>query len=298
MKNVQNYFEYGIILAIRALVRSLPLSWALKVADCLGLFAFSVIRIRRKVTLDNLHRAFPEKTQQDCENIAKRTYCNFAKTAVEHIRFPINIKELRNRTRFDHPELFHQAAQEGKGILCVSGHFGNWEMMAAAIRALGYPMVVVVAEQRNKFVDELINRGRRQMGIEMVGRGIAIRGILKALREKKMVALLGDQDAHEEGVFVDFMGRPSSTPQGPAVLCLKTGAPMICGIAVRKEHGKHQIFLQRVSHDDLTGVTAENIHILTQRYTQILEKYVRQYPDHWFWMHRRWKTKPTPNSEQ
>lgn len=297
MKGIQNYLEYWLVLTIRFVVCSFSLRLALVAGNMLGLFAFHVIRLRRKVTIDNLRQAFPEKSLSECKAIAQRTYCNFAKMAVEYIRFPkMSREELQRRVWFDHPELFRQVANERKGVVCVGGHFGNWEILAAAIRALGYPMVVVVAEQRNKLVDKLINRNRAHMGIEMVGRGIAVRGILKALREKKFVALLADQDAHEEGVFVKFMGRPSSTPQGPAALTLKTGAPMIFGTAVRMDNGNHKLLLERVDSNDLQGVTPENIHVLTQKYTAILEKYVRLYPDHWFWMHRRWKTSPPPKA--
>ena len=293
MKQIQNYIEYGIVITIQAIVSVLPLRCALFAAHLLGVFAFHVIRIRRKVTLDNLQQAFPEKTPKECKQIAQRTYCNFARMAIEVIRFPsLSQEKLQQRVHFKNAELFTCAAKEGKGVICIGGHFGNWEMMGAAIRALGYPMVVVVAEQRNKLVDNLINRHRSRMGIEMVGRGIAVRGILKALRKEKFVALLADQDAHEEGVFVRFMGRPSSTPQGPAALALKTGAPMIFGTAIRQKNGNHQIVLERVDNHDIAGVSPDNIRLLTQRYTNILEKYVRQYPDHWFWMHRRWKTAP------
>jgi KDO2-lipid IV(A) lauroyltransferase len=299
MKRVQNYLEYWFVLTIRMLVSNLPLRWALIAANMLGLFAFHVIRLRRQVTIQNLCQAFPEKSRRECKNIAERTYCNFAKMAVEYIRFPkLNQEELQRRVRFDNVELLQQASEEKKGVVCVAGHFGNWEMMAAAVRALGYPMVVVVAEQRNKLVDELINSNRARMGIEVVSRGFAIRGILKAFREKKFVALLADQDAHEEGTFVEFMSRPASTPQGPAALALKIGAPMVFGTILRQNNGYHRVLLERVDTDDLRGLTPENIRLLTQKYTRILEKYVKQYPDHWFWMHRRWKTSPIQNTNQ
>jgi KDO2-lipid IV(A) lauroyltransferase len=299
MKKIQNYLEYWLVLAIRSSVIHFPLRWALVAANMLGRFTFHIIRLRRKVAIENLSHAFPDKSLRECKNIAKRTYCNFAKMAVEYIRFPkMSTDELLQRVRFDNAELLRHAADEGKGVVCVGGHFGNWEIMAAAIRALGYPMLVIVAEQRNKLVDELINKNRAIMNIEMVGRGIAIRGILKALREKKIVALLADQDAHEEGVFVEFMGRPSSTPQGPAAFCLKTGAPMIFGSCVRLNNGNHCVIFSRVTTNEFHTVTPENIKLLTQKYTTILESYVRQYPDHWFWMHRRWKTSPPTTTTQ
>jgi KDO2-lipid IV(A) lauroyltransferase len=106
--------------------------------------------------------------------------------------------------------------------------------------------------------------------------------------------MLADQDAHREGVFVDFMGRKASNHQGPAVFALRTGAPILFGSAIRRPDGKHLMVAELLRFEGLTEVTAENILTVTQAYTALLEKKVREYPDQWFWMHRRWKTAPEP----
>jgi Kdo2-lipid IVA lauroyltransferase/acyltransferase len=225
--------------------------------------------------------------------IARGTFIQFGQTIVEFLQLPKrSARFLLQQIHFEPPDFLVQAQQAHYGAICLTGHFGNWELLGAAITDSGIPLSGIAKEQRNPFVDRLIADARAKRGIETFSMGIALRGILKALKEKKFVAILGDQDAHREGVFVQFLGRPSSTAQGPAVLALKTGTPLLFGADVRDSDGKHTIYLQKIDHSDLSGVSEENVRILTQRHASVLERYVRQWPDHWFWMHKRWKTKP------
>ncbi|HEX9935396.1 MAG TPA: lysophospholipid acyltransferase family protein, partial [bacterium] len=143
-----------------------------------------------------------------------------------------------------------------------------------------------------KRIDDMMNRNRERMGAGIIHMGIAVRGVIKVLRNNGIIALLSDQDAGREGVFVDFFGRPSSVHQGPAVFALKMGSPVIFMNAVRLPEGRMRIVLKAVKSDGLNEATPENVRKVTQAYTTLLEKAIRQYPDHWFWMHRRWKTKP------
>ena len=126
----------------------------------------------------------------------------------------------------------------------------------------------------------------------------SLREILKALRQKKFVAILADQDAGHSGLFVNFMGRPAATAQGPAAFVLKTGAPILFVASLRQPGGRHLIESEALYFDNLPGHWNEDekLRHITQAWTAVLEKYVRRYPDHWFWMHRRWKT-PLPAGE-
>jgi KDO2-lipid IV(A) lauroyltransferase len=134
------------------------------------------------------------------------------------------------------------------------------------------------------------------MNMPSIPRGAALRGILKALHEKKFVAILADQDAGGNGIFVDFLGRPASTGRGPAAFVLKTRAPIVFCVTIREPQGRHRIEAELLTFDFSQNGAAlseeEKLKSVTQAWTKVLEKYVRQYPDHWFWMHRRWKTRP------
>lgn len=297
--NMQDHLEYIGTLILGFIVRLLPLKVALGLGDLLGDFAFSVLHIRRKVTLDNLRAAFPEKGERERRAIARRTYRNFLKTAIEHLRFPLLTDENIHRlVEFEGAEHFRWAFAQGRGTLCLSGHFGNWQLMGTAIRAAGYPMHFVVQEQRNKLVDAVLNRYRAKFGTKIIYAAGGAREILKALRENSFVAILADQDAGRDGVFVEFLGRNASTPKGPALLALKTQAPIVFGVDVRLADGRHRAIIHALRLDGLTGATPENVWTVTQSYTAMLEKYVRLYPDQWFWMHRRWKTRPPREEAQ
>lgn len=293
MKKIKNILEFILAKAITFFIQITPHSTALTFGRCLGRLFFYFVPIRKKVMSENLTRAFPELGVQDLSGLMKRCYLNFAQSIIEFVRLPRASRDFFKRhVTFINPQLFEEAIRQGKGAVLLSGHFGNWEMMAAAIRALGYPMKVIAREQRNGLIDQWINANRHALGIETIQLGMAIRGVLKALHENSFVAMLGDQDAHDEGIFVDFLGRLSSTAPGPAVFALKTRAPIIFGSAVRGPDGHHTMYLEKIDHSDLSGFTEQNIRILTQRHTAALEASIRRWPDHWFWMHKRWKTQP------
>ena len=297
-KKIQHRIEYFFLQGFILLTWMVSLKTILLVADCLGWFVFSVLRVRRVVVLDNLARAFPEKSNEERLVIAVRCYKNFCKMMFEYIRFPLLDKEtVFSLCSVEGLEHFDWALERGKGAVLVGGHFGNWEFMGAALAQMGYPISFLVGEQHNKFVDDMMNEHRRVMGIRIIHMGIAVRGVIRTLRSNRFVALLSDQDARSEGIFVDFFGRPSSTHQGPAVFALKTGAPIIFGSAIRLPYGRHRLVIDRLCFDHLEGITQENIREVTQAYTSLLERWIRDYPDHWFWMHRRWKTSPMREGE-
>jgi len=293
LKKTRHYIEYFFLLGFVLLTWMFSLKGILLLGDLLGWFAFSVLGIRRKVVLDNLSHAFPEKSEKELLAIARKSYQNFAKMTLEYMRFPrMTGEDVLSLCRLEGKEKLELALKRGKGAVLVGGHFGNWELMGAALVQLGYPVSFLVGEQHNKLVDNMMNHNRILMGVKIIHMGMAVRGVLKALRNNGFVALLSDQDAGRDGVFVNFFGRLASTPQGPAVFVLKTGAPIIFGSAVRLPGGRHRIICELLSFDHLRGVTPENIREVTQSYTSLLEQAIRAHPDHWFWMHRRWKSRP------
>lgn len=290
---IRHLVEYWLMAVMAIFVRLMPWATSLRIGDWVGTLTFRVLKVRRRVTMDNLRHAFPEKDPTELEQIAHRAYQNFVKMTIEYIRFPdLTPQKVLELVHFPDPSLLEWARSNGKGVVLVGGHFGNWEIMGAAIRALGYPEAFLVGEQHNKRVDDLMNRYRQRMGVEIIHMGAAVRGVIKALREAKFVALLSDQDAGKNGVFVTFFGRPASTPKGPAVFSLKTGAPILFGSAVRWRNTHHRVYLDLATPGGEAELSEDNIQRATQAYTSLLEKYVREYPDHWFWMHRRWKTLP------
>lgn len=294
MRKLKHLLEYaGLRLLVQA-VALLSRRAILALGAALGRFTFSVLRIRRRVALDNLRQAFPEKPEQEIQAIAKRNYENFGMMMLEYLRLPMTSgKMLDELVTFRTPgdaAPWQQAMQRSKGAVCMTGHFGNWEYMGAMV-AQHFPMAFLYQPQSNPYTDALIRRTREKANMLSISRN-SLRDILKALRQKKFVAVLADQDAGSSGIFVNFMGRPASTAQGPAAFVLKTGAPILFVVSLRQPGGEHLIESEALYFDDLPAhwSEAEKLRHITQAWTDVLEKYVRRYPDHWFWMHRRWKT--------
>jgi len=293
METHKDRFEYDALRAVIRIIHYLSPQAAVKIGRRLGDFIYYFIPIRKSVVLENLARALPEKSAKERKIIARKTFENFGQTFIEFLRNPVRTKEeTLSRVVLHNEEILKEAHENGSGTLLMTGHFGNWEMMACVVVALGFPLVVVARPQRNRLVDALINQYRRAAGIETVSLGMGVRAFLRALRQNKFVAILADQDAHREGVFVDFLGRPSSTAPGPAIFALKTGAEIVFVTSVLRPDGKYDAFFEKIETKDVSGLTPENIRIITQRHAGKLEEKIRRWPHHWFWMHRRWKTSP------
>ncbi|MCX5801122.1 MAG: lysophospholipid acyltransferase family protein [Candidatus Eisenbacteria bacterium] len=292
-RRLSHPLEYLLTIVLVRLFQILPHETALRLGGSLGRFTFEVVRLRRRVVLENLRRAFPEKSEAEILAIARGTYRNLAMSLVEYARLPVTSdEEMRGRVTVEGLESFREALAGSKGAVLVTGHFGSWELMGAALRALGYPVNFLVGEQKNKAVDNLMNQLRRSKGIGIIKMGVSMRRVLEALKKNEFVAMLSDQDAGSRGVFVDFLGRPASTPFGPASFALRTGACLVSGFILREDLSHHRVVLETPILPAITGDKEKDLAHFTQAYTSLLEKYVRERPDHWLWLHRRWKTRP------
>jgi KDO2-lipid IV(A) lauroyltransferase len=186
-------------------------------------------------------------------------------------------------------DFMENAQRGGKGAILMSGHIGNWELLAGYLRARGYPIDIVVKPMRNPLADALYNARRRDLELGIIYTQTATRGIVEALRDRRLVAILADQHAGEDGVEVKFFGRKVSTPRGPAVLALKYGCPIITGCMIRTSEGHFRMEIDGPLTSRPTGNHDEDIHAITQEFTSRLENHIRKYPDQWLWTHRRWR---------
>ena len=287
---IKHRIEYWITYLVGAFARMLPYRLALGLGSFLGWLAFDVIRVRRKVTLINLRNSLG-KEKKELVRIGRRSYQNIGKSMVEYALFPSLDKEkILNMVEFEGTEHFDEALKRGKGAIVVAGHFGSWELMGAATAQQDYQVDFLVGEQHNLLVDDLMNDYRRSIGIGIIKMGTAAKGIIRALKENRFVAMLSDQDAGSDGTVVEFFNRPASTPKGPAAFALKMNAPIIMAFIIRTNHNKQRIIIEKPIYGETTSDKEDDIRRLTQAYTRMLEEYIRKYPDHWFWPHRRWKS--------
>jgi KDO2-lipid IV(A) lauroyltransferase len=282
-----------MLMGVGYLIRGLPRSGLLRLGRRLGDFIYFCVPIRKALALKHLQMAFPEKTESEIKGIARGAYQNFGMNVAEHLCLPMLSKaDIRKIVHLPNEDILIEALAREKGVIFVGGHFGNWEYSSCSLPANGYRCGVVVAQISNPYIDKKINEHRKATGGEMIAKGTAARSVMKILRDNGTVGMLMDQDENEDGIFVDFFGRPCSTAKGPASIAVKTEAAMIFFAAIRQEDGSIKVTFELIEIDYQKGLSEENIKDITQRATARLEHYTRLYPDHWFWMHRRWKTRP------
>ncbi|NOX36271.1 MAG: lysophospholipid acyltransferase family protein [Calditrichaeota bacterium] len=298
----QHMLEYLAYRGLEALVYLLPWGWLNAVASGLAFLAYRVIGIRREVTLKNLQLAFPEKSVSERNALAYACYRHFALMALEFLKMGrLTFAELEAMVELETPELFSNYRRQGKGLVMVSGHFGSWEI-AGAYFATRWPhhATVIQKRQKNEWVDRHMASLRRRWNMDIVYVRHAVRNCLKALEQRKLVGLLGDQDMGTRGVFVPFFGRLASTPPGAALLHLKSDAPLTFAYAIRVGPRRFRLGLIDLSlpEDERSGDLGADVETVTARYNQVLEQFVRQHPEQYFWMHKRWKTLPPAEKVQ
>ncbi len=288
---MKNRIEYIVFIFFSRAFGIIGLNLSRKFANVLAFLFFYIIPIRKKVVSKNLEIAFPQNDFGTNKKLAYKIYLSFAISLVEILYLPyLKKQKLIDAVECSNPELIIKKYNEGKGVILLSSHFGNWEYGAVSIAVqVGLPFSVIVKPLRNPLVFEWMNEARTKFGNEVVPLGISIRKTYQTLKEKKIVAMVADQRGPIEGVKVDFFGRKVSVYTGPAALALKTGAPLVCGIAIRDNSYKYKMTLVEISTNNMPEKEEEKILEISQRYTSYLEKIIRDHPEQWLWMHNRWK---------
>ncbi len=202
---------------------------------------------------------------------------------------------VRERTAVRGLEALRRALEAGRGAVIVTGHLGNWEVGGAALACRGVALDVVALRQGNPLFDRAVVGTRERLGMRVIYKAAASREALRSLRRGRAVALVGDQNPISGGIEVPFFGRAANTPRGPAVLALRTGAPLFVAIVIRERRGSvtHLLSLEPVP-GVRSGDTGRDVRRLVEAYTRRLEEAVRRNPEQYFWHHRRWKERNRP----
>ena len=265
-----------------------------RIAHFFGKILFNVDRKHRKIALDNLIYAFGhEKQFQEIEEIARQVFINLVKIVFE-IAWSLHLKESQFKEHFkiDGYHNIKNAYEKGKGVLVLTAHFGNWELLTIIAKMIKFPINIVVRPLDFKPLDHFIFNLRTRYGGKIIPKERSIHAIIKSLNRGEMVALLMDQNVDwYEGVFVDFMGHRACTSKGLALFALKTEAPVVPVFMIREKSGLRAEFGSEIVTVK-TGDRQKDIETNTQEYNRVIENFVRRYPEQWFWIHQRWKTKP------
>jgi KDO2-lipid IV(A) lauroyltransferase len=275
----------------------LPLGLALRLGELGALLAYAFDRPHRRIGMRNLALAFPDKSVAERRGILRRSFLNLGRMGVELAHLPrLSAERLRDMVRFTDEAWWAEAVRRERqtGVLILSGHFGNWELLVAAHGMRGHPVHLVHRAIANPFVDRWLHELRTRAGTRMIRKSNAAAAVLRALRERGLLVLPIDQNSTRGlGVFVDFFGVPASTNTGLARIALRAGAPVVPVFIVREgRSARHRVHVGPIMEAERTGDLEADVRQNTQRFTAVFEDMVRRYPDHWLWVHKRWKTRP------
>ena len=256
---------------------------------------FRFLRKEREKAIGNLSVAFgKEKSQEEILRVCYKSFENLGKGLIEVLQFPKLTQENVDRVvTFQGKSNIDDALSKGKGVIILTAHFGNWELLGASLALSGYRTNFIVRPVRSPLMDEMITRNRENMGIRCIPRGASIKKALRCLKRNELLGILSDIDTKVDGVFVDFFGRPAFTPSGPVSIALKTGATIIPVFIIRQNDDRHKIAIEEPLELEITGNRSEDILGNTARLTRLIESYIRKNPEQWIWIHERWKTKPS-----
>lgn len=297
-KALRHSLEYGLFRILTFLLLSLPEAVALRLGGALGWVAGTLLRIRRADVDANLRRAFPDESPAWRRRVARRSYVHLGRESVAMFRLAgMDRAAVVARTDIENLETLEAALGEGRGVVLVTGHLGNWEIGGAALSARGISVDAVAKGMANRRFGEALVDMRAGLGLHVVDMSVAHRQVPRALGRGAVVALVADQNAGDNGIFVDFFGTPASTHRGPALFALRAGAPLLVGTCVREEGWpqRYRIVIERVD-SPASGDLAAAVRALTEAHTSVLERAVRAAPEQYFWQHKRWKTQPPASS--
>ena len=284
-----------LALALIKLFGAMPRGIAHRAGKTLAWLGFHFARRQRRAGLHNLRMVFPEMSGGDKKRILRGCFQNMGRLLVEFTHFPeLNKSNISQFVVHDGLENYLEGLRRGRGVIFMTAHFGAWELSSFAHAVYGYPLKFIVRPIDNPRIEQLISNYRTSSGNVPIQRRSAARDILKALRQNEAVGILFDQNTtRKEGVFSEFFGIPAATSPSIALFALRTNAAVVPGFLIwDKGLGKHRLRfdppVELIDTGDLEHDLLEN----TNRFNKILEGYVRQYPDQWLWIHRRWKTRP------
>jgi Kdo2-lipid IVA lauroyltransferase/acyltransferase len=294
MRGLRQWAEYIAVRVVLAVARILPHRVILGLGSGIGLAFYAVDGRHRRLAIRNLRAAFPLRSASECRRIARGTFRHFGRLLTALLDFStLGPRRQLARVEFEGIERVQSALAAGHGVLFFTGHFGFWELHAIAHPLALSPIAVLARALDNPKLNTLLERARTCTGNTVIYRKGAIRRVLRYLESNGGVALLIDQHIQSsDAVVVDFFNRPVQTTSALAAIALRTGAPVIPVFALPLPGGRYKMIYEHAVDPPHAGPADDPQAIVrdfTQRCTDVLEMYVRRYPDLWLWMHRRWR---------
>ncbi len=293
-KKFEHWLIYVNVCVLIKLLRLLPRPAAIVLMRSLGRAVFFLIKSRRERTLQHLDSAYGhEKSSADINQMAKQVYLNIGTCAADAIRMPqIMGNGIDKMITVEGREHLDRISENGQGAILLTAHFGNWELLAAWIARTGYKLKVVGTPNHDPRLDKLITDARNSLGYFNIARGSGTRDIIRAIRDGYFIGMLIDQDTKVDGVFVKFFDQWAHTAVGPVVLARRYGLKIIPVFMRLDSNIKYHIEVQEPLELEFTENKERDLVVNTQKCSDAYERIIRQYPEQWVWMHRRWKKQP------
>ena len=292
------YSEYVLVYSFYAFLNILPQDLSLKIGRFLGLLFYKIDKKHRKHTLNNLKIAFPTKTENELNDIAIKFYKNLGMVFVEIFRLnKYKESNIDDFVEYDFDQIKNIYGKQG--ILLLTAHFGNWELLAKTFGLKGYKGNVLARPLDNPYIEKILYDLRTASGNKVIyNRENAVKNIIKALNEKEIVGFLPDENASKRiGVFVDFFGVKACTMPGMANIAAKTKLPVVPAFIVRIKgkdgnYSKHRLIIEPPLDIKYTSDRKTDTMNILKLFNEKIEDIIKQYPEQWFWIHNRWKTRP------
>ena len=287
--------EYALAWLVIRTLGALPRPLARAAAIGVAAIVYMVHGRLRRTGMRNLALAFPVITPHERAKILRGEFASLGRQLAEVCHFPEYTRENVGKVVvYDGFENFERAFERGKGVLFLTAHMGGWELSAFAHSLHGHPLHIVTRPLDNIYLDRMVRRYRTMHGNTVIDKDDSVRGLLSAMKSGQTVGILMDTNiTPPQGVFVNFFGIPACTASGLARIALRTDAAVVPGFTVwDRALRKYRLRFDPVVKLVRTGDRDADIVANTAQFTKIIEDYVRQYPDQWLWVHRRWKTRP------
>lgn len=289
------YFIYLILRGFSFLINLLPEDFALWVGRQMGKAAYYLDWEHRNVAHQNLRIAFgQEKSEEERRSIAKRNFQHIGMMAIEFFRIlGMDTETYKRKVSVEGLEEALKLLEKKKGGLLLIGHFGNWELMGFMAKVIGNPVLAVAKPiKRNERLYRFILEIRDKAGLHLITPENATQKVIRALSKNRLVGIMIDQRAkRRNAVWVEFFGKKAPTTPGLAVMAIRSGAPVVPVFMIRNGFQKHRLLVKDPIELVVTGDMNKDVEINMQRFTLVLESMIREYPDQWVWIHRRWERK-------
>lgn len=261
----------------------------------IGKILYRLLKERRQIALNNLQIAFGENTNEDeRERLCIDCFVNFSKTIIEFLRFKrLNRENIWDEVTVYGAENLKDTLAKGNGAIVFLPHFGNWELLSLVYAVLIPNQANAIAfPLKYKRINSYLWNMREHLGMKLIPRKNAIRATLRAIKNNEAVGFFSDQNAGEQGVFIDFFGKPASAARAPVTLALKTGTPILFSLDIRQPDDKHHVYISPPLYLQPTDDKENDIKTFTTLLMNQLKDYIQKHPEQWLWIHNRWKTQP------